>query len=165
MCHSSTLKAKYKECNYKWVGSSVHEILQVRILESVALPSSRVSSQPRDWTEVSCIADRLFTVRSTRKPLSGKELTCRCRRCKRGGLDPWVEKIPWKRAWQPTPVFLSGESRGQSLVSYSQSQQKIRHNWSDSACVHTCWVLSLILFSSHIGVSEILICEAITLRA
>ena len=31
-------------------------------------------------------------------------------RCKRCGFDPWVEKIPWKRAWQPTPVFLPGES-------------------------------------------------------
>ena len=28
----------------------------------------------------------------------------------RPGFDPWVEKIPWRRAWQPTPVFLPGES-------------------------------------------------------
>ena len=35
-------------------------------------------------------------------------------------LDPWVGKIPWRRAWQPTPVFLPGESRGQrSLVGCS----------------------------------------------
>ena len=35
-------------------------------------------------------------------------------------FDPWVGKIPWRRAWQPTPVFLPGESHGQrSLVSYS----------------------------------------------
>ena len=51
---------------------------------------------------------------------SGKELTCQCRRCKRHGLDLWVKKIPWRRAWQPTPVFLPGESLGQrSLVGYS----------------------------------------------
>ena len=31
-------------------------------------------------------------------------------RCKRCGFDPWVEKIPWRRKWQPTPVFLPGES-------------------------------------------------------
>ena len=49
--------------------------------------------------------------------LSGKEPTCHCRRC---GLDPWVGKISWRRAWQPTPVFLPGESHGQrSLVGYS----------------------------------------------
>ena len=34
-------------------------------------------------------------------------------------FDPWIEKIPWRRAWQPTPVFLLGESHGQrSLVGY-----------------------------------------------
>ena len=35
-------------------------------------------------------------------------------------FDPWVGKIPWKRKWQPTTVFLPGESHGQgSLVGYS----------------------------------------------
>ena len=32
---------------------------------------------------------------------------------KRPGFNPWVAKIPWRRAWQPTPVFLLGESHGQ----------------------------------------------------
>ena len=36
------------------------------------------------------------------------------------GFDPWVGKISWRRAWQPTPVFLPGESHGQrSLMDYS----------------------------------------------
>ena len=36
------------------------------------------------------------------------------------GFDPWVGKVPWRREWQPTPVFLPGESHGQrSLESYS----------------------------------------------
>ena len=35
-------------------------------------------------------------------------------------FDPWVGKICWRRAWQPTPVFLSGESHGQrNLMGYS----------------------------------------------
>ena len=35
-------------------------------------------------------------------------------------FDPWVGKIPWRRAWQATPVFLPGESHGQrNLVGYS----------------------------------------------
>ena len=35
-------------------------------------------------------------------------------------FDPWVRKIPWRREWQPTPVFLPGESHGQrSLAGYS----------------------------------------------
>ena len=36
------------------------------------------------------------------------------------GLDSWVRRIPWRRKWQPTPVFLPGKSQGQrSLVGYS----------------------------------------------
>ena len=50
---------------------------------------------------------------------SGKEPACQRRRCKRCGFDPWVEKMPWRRAWQPTPAFLPGESHGQkSLAGY-----------------------------------------------
>ena len=41
---------------------------------------------------------------------SGKEPICQCRRHKRCRLDPWVRKISWRRAWQPTPVFLPEES-------------------------------------------------------
>ena len=38
----------------------------------------------------------------------------------RHGFSPWIGKIPWRRAQQPTPVFLPGESHGQkSLVGYS----------------------------------------------
>ena len=38
----------------------------------------------------------------------------------RHGFDPWVRMIPWRRAWQPTPVFLPGESHGQrSLADYN----------------------------------------------
>ena len=41
-------------------------------------------------------------------------------RPKRHRFDPWIRKIPWRRAWQPTPVFLPGESHGQkSLAGYS----------------------------------------------
>ena len=41
-------------------------------------------------------------------------------RCRRHGFDPWVRKIPWRRKWQLTPVFLPGKSHGQrSLAGYS----------------------------------------------
>ena len=52
----------------------------------------------------------------------GKESTCNL-----GDLSliPWVGKIPQRRAWQPTPVFLPGESHGQrSLAGYSQWDHK-----------------------------------------
>ena len=42
--------------------------------------------------------------------LSGQEFTCQCRKW---GFDPWVGKTPlWRRKWQPTPVFVPGESQG-----------------------------------------------------
>jgi len=44
---------------------------------------------------------------------SGKVSACQCRRCKRHGFSPWIGKIPWRRKWQPTPVFLPGKSHGQ----------------------------------------------------
>ena len=49
--------------------------------------------------------------------LSGKESTCPCLR---PGFHSWVGKIPWRRAWQPTPVFFPGESHGpRSLAGYN----------------------------------------------
>ena len=52
--------------------------------------------------------------------LRGKEPAHQCQRCRRHRFNPWVGKIPWRRKWQPTLVFLPAESHGQrSLVSYS----------------------------------------------
>ena len=36
----------------------------------------------------------------------GKESACHCRRLRKLGFSPWVWKVPWRRKWQPTPVFL-----------------------------------------------------------
>ena len=57
-----------------------------------------------------------------------KESTCRCRRPKRLEPEfyPWVRKIPWRRKWQPTPVFLLGKNphEQRSLVGYSSWDSK-----------------------------------------
>ena len=51
---------------------------------------------------------------------SSKESACQYRRRKSHGFDPWVRKIPCRKAWQPTLVFLPGESQGQrNLMSYT----------------------------------------------
>ena len=52
---------------------TVHGILQARVLEWVAVPSSRGSSQPRDRTQVSCIAGGFFTSWATREALKQRE--------------------------------------------------------------------------------------------
>ena len=56
---------------------------------------------------------------------------CQCRRCKRSGLNSWVGKIPWRRTWQPTWVFLLGESHGQRSLAaivhrVTQSQTQLK---------------------------------------
>ena len=51
-----------------------------------------------------------------------KEPTFQCRRHR---FNPWVRKIPWRRKWQPTPIFLLGEFHGQrSLAGYSPKGSK-----------------------------------------
>ena len=61
--------------------------------------------------------------------LSDKESACRHWK---HGFDPWVGKIPWRRKWQSTPVFLPGESHGQrSLVDYSPWGHKRSTQLSD----------------------------------
>ena len=62
---------------------------------------------------------------------SGEELTCQCRRHERRRFDPWVGKIPWRRAWWPTPVFLPGKIAWTEEPGRLQSMgsQGVGHDW------------------------------------
>ena len=42
--------------------------------------------------------------------------------------DPWIWKIPWRRRWQPTPVFLPGEFHGQRSLAGYMGLQRVRHD-------------------------------------
>ena len=67
---------------------------------------------------------------------SGKEPACQCRSWKRHGFDTSVGNSPWRRAWQPIPVFLSGKFHGQrSLVGYIQTigLKRVGQDWRDLA--------------------------------
>ena len=72
---------------------------------------------------------------------SGTESACQWRRCKRHWFDPWIRKIPQRRTWQPTPVFLPGEShRQRSLVGCSPR----RHRDADTTG-HKCTCIQKML--------------------
>ena len=62
----------------------------------------------------------------------GKESACQCRRPE---FNPWVRKIPWRRAWQPTSLFLPGAfpwTKEPSRLQFIGSQ-RVKHNWNDLA--------------------------------
>ena len=111
-------------------GSSVHGVFQARILGWLAISFSRRSPNPGiEAGSPTLQADSLLTellLEIANLPtgfpggISGKEPVYQRRRLKRPAFDPYVGKIPWRRAWQPTPVFLPGESHGQRcLAGYS----------------------------------------------
>ena len=57
-----------------------------------------------------CLRATTYAFRGFPGGTSGKESAWKCRRQKIHGFIPWVAKTPWRRAWQPTPVFLPGEN-------------------------------------------------------
>ena len=68
---------------------------------------------------------------------NGKERYCQCRRHKRRQFNPWVGKIPWRWAQQPTLVFLPGESHGQRTWQDAvQGVTKNQTQLNDLACMH-----------------------------
>ena len=71
-----------------------------------------------------------------------KNHACQCRR---GRFDPWVWKIPWRRAWQPTPVFLPEKPHGQRrLAGYSPWGHK-ESDMTEATNTHTVWLLVCIV--------------------
>ena len=71
-----------------------------------------------------------WIARRSNRWLSGKDSACQCRSHRRRGFNPWVKKIPWRRKWQPTLIFLPGRSHGQrSLAGYSPwGGKRVRHD-------------------------------------
>ena len=81
--------------DHRLPGFFVHGILYARIMEWVVISFFRVSSWPRDWTQVSCIAG------------TGKESTCKCGR---HGFDPWVRKTSGEENGNPLQLSCLGKT-------------------------------------------------------
>ena len=77
------------------------------------------------FLKVKCISLKTF-LRNLNRGFPSSSVGKRiCLQCKRPRFDPWVRKIPWRRKWQPTPVFLPGEFHEQrSLACYSPWDSK-----------------------------------------
>ena len=75
-----------------------------------------------------------------------KKSACQCRRCK-CGFCPWVGKIPWRRKWQPCPLFLPGESPWTEEPGRLQSMgsQRVRHDWAHTSTIN---MIAAFMFST-----------------
>ena len=90
-------------------------------------PMTETSKEKEKQTEAFKILKLKMQGVGLRWWLSVKESTCQCRSC---WFDPWVRKSPWRRQWQPTPVFLPEKShRQRSLAGYSPwGRKRVRHD-------------------------------------
>ena len=81
---------------------------------------------------------------------SGKDPACQCRRLKRCGFDPWVEKIPWRKTQQPTP---NSNYNYQVLIMYVLIMLIIMYQYvfSMHLCIHTYTHICVYYFFSFIS--------------
>ena len=141
--------------DYSLPASSAHGIFQARVLEWGAIMWSQM------WkicisSSIYCLSvyDYMKTIGiSFPDSLLGSCLVCDCQapipstvvpkewpilsaehahHWWRPGFDPWVGKIPWRRAWQPSPVFGPGESPWTEEPGglWSTGLQRVGHNWA-----------------------------------
>ena len=66
-----------------------------------------------------------------------------CLQWRRCEFHPWVGKIPWRRAWQPTPVFLPGESHAQR--SPGSTVHRVTKSWAKQLMLHSLQRLAIII--------------------
>ena len=82
-----------------------------------------------------------------------------CQQCGRPGFIPWVGKIPWRREWQPIPLFWPGEFHGQRLYSpwgckEQDTAEQLTLSLFQVLCVASCFHRSSLLMRRQPGVSQ-----------
>ena len=124
-------------------GSSLHGIFQAIVLEWIAISFSRGSSWPRDWTRVSHIVDRRFTIWATRE-VQYREMECKSRKSR----NTWSNRQiwPWSTEWSRAKAkrVLPRESTGHRKHPLPRTQEKTVHmditRWS---IPNSDWLCSL----------------------
>ena len=120
----------WNSIDYSWPGSSVHGILQARILEWVAIPFSRGSSQPRDWTQVSCTAG-IFTIWAIKEAQKWDgfypkiKITWVNDLRAVSSLDASSHSCSWAPLWNSACLF-SGAGKTESLEREHQTRNRVK---------------------------------------
>ena len=100
--------------SFRWITAPVVSLKLRTGTDTYGLNPWRARLAP---TWKSGTSPKCWPLPETHRWFSSKESACQCRRCR---FNPWIGKIPWRRKWQPTAVFLPQEFQGQrSLVDYS----------------------------------------------
>ena len=124
-------------------------------------PHAPTPPPPSTWSQSTTLSSLCYTatfhahILTSPDGASGKESAYQYRRCRRHRFYPWVGKMPWRRAWQPTPVFLPGEPYAQRrLVGLpSIGLRRVGHEWRDRTCMLITNVYKHICRSASVFVS------------
>ena len=94
---------------------SPHGLNEIFLFIKIKTVWDEILSNGGTWSQllISLVRVQVYTFKGFPGGTSGKEAPCQCGRHEGYGLSAWVGRILWQRAWQPTPVFLPGESHGQ----------------------------------------------------
>ena len=124
--------AKIDHLSAKWAGRCWAVLKELPLQADPKINSCLLN--PWDFQELQSAFQRTFALFFPGGSVS-KESTSNAGdhlQCRRPGFDPWLRKIPWRRKWQPTPVFLPGKSHEQrGLVGYSPWGRRSWTQFSD----------------------------------
>ena len=119
-------------CASSYISQSKHHfpksLMSAPFSLSLSMPFYHILIIQLNSSVTVCILSRILSLKMHILPrwLSGKESAYQCRRCR---FDPWIRKIPWRKEWQPAPVFLPGKSYGQRILAgYTPWSCRVRHD-------------------------------------
>ena len=106
-CYSINREIIFKHTDYIFCIFSKHKIFRKHCILNLL---NRIYCHNFSFL---CVFNFIGVITDFSGSTSGKESASQYRRLKRHRFDSWVEKFPWRREWQPTPVLLPGKSHGQ----------------------------------------------------
>ena len=121
-----TGNARVQKCSPRGLHVTQNSLWHLHTMNITLSPHRRAFCLRKASAERKCYLPFPCITRGFPGGTSGKEPACQCRQTKNLSINagrrkelkfnPWVRKIAWRRAWQPTPVFLSGKSHGQRTL-------------------------------------------------
>ena len=154
MCTQFTVPMKWCNDGYQWLHLSALKLINSSDLGELEAGNKYLRyfsslNKLEQWFWISlthnCALDRIEKVIKHSQGFPGGSHRKECLQCRRPRFNPWVGKIPWRRKWQPAPVFLPGKSHGRrSLAVYGPRGRKesdttttsLKHSLTWSSLTH-----------------------------